>query len=114
MSYYVKLEVSWDGPGFDLFNKRACKLVFSRVEEYIRSEKAEAKSRETYGSIGYPAIEWLEEFRTAFAGKGGSIKGLDKNWVASLLRHVSKCFPTQGVRPRIKFFLVNRQRVCWY
>jgi hypothetical protein len=67
--------------------------VFSQVEGYIRSEKAEAKSREIYGGMGYPAVEWLEEFRKAFAGKGGDIKGLDKKWVASLLRHVSRCFP---------------------
>lgn len=93
MSYYVRLEVSWDGPGFDIFDKRACRAVFSQVEEYLRSEKAEAKSREIYGEMGYPALEWLEEFRKAFAGKGGDIKGLDKKWVASLLRHVSGRFP---------------------
>lgn len=83
MSYYVKFEVYWDGPGFDLFDKRACQRVFSRVEEYIRGEKAS----------DYPAIEWLEEFRKAFAGKGGDIKGLERAWAARLLRHVSGCFP---------------------
>src|SRR5262249_42339276 len=93
MSYYVRLEVYWDGPGFDLFDKRACQAVFSLAEEYIRSKKAEAKAREIYGEIGYPAVEWLEEFRKAFAGKGAAIKGLDKKWVAGLLRHVSGRLP---------------------
>jgi hypothetical protein len=93
MSYYVRFEVYWDGPGFDLFDKRACQKVFARVEEYIRSDKAEAEGREVYGEIGYPAVEWLEEFRKAFAGKGGDIKGLDKTWAASLLRYVSRGFP---------------------
>jgi hypothetical protein len=93
MSYYVKLQVYWDGPGYDLLDKKACQRVFSRVEEYIRGPQADAKSREIYGEIGYPATDWLGEFRSAFAGKGGNIKGLEKRWVASLLRYVSRCFP---------------------
>src|SRR5262245_44110593 len=93
MSYYVRLQVYWDGPAFDLFDKKACQKVFSRVEEYIRSEKAAAKGREVYGAFGYPAADWLDEFRSAFAGKGGDMKGLDKRWVAGLLRHVSASFP---------------------
>jgi hypothetical protein len=93
MSYYVRFEVYWDGPGFDISDKKACQAVFSQVEDYIRSEKAKAKGREIRGDVGYPAMDWLEEFRKAFAGKGAEIKGLDKEWIASLLRHISGQFP---------------------
>lgn len=92
MSYYVKLEIYWDGPGFDLFDKVACRKVFARAEGYIRDKTSDQ----------YPAADWMDEFRSAFAGKGGDIKGLEKNWASSLLRHVSKGFPgvifgTRGV-----------------
>ena len=91
MSYYVRFEVYWDGPGFDISDKKACQAVLSQVEDYIRSEKA--NGREISAEVGYPAMDWLEEFRKVFAGKGADIKGLDKKWVASLLRHVSGRFP---------------------
>jgi hypothetical protein len=100
MSDYVRFEVSWDGPGFDLFDKRACQRVLSRVEEYIRTDDAKAKARDDRGAGEYPALEWLEEFLKAFAGKGGEMKGLEKPWASGLLRYVSRSFPevTFGAR----------------
>lgn len=56
-----------------------------RVEEYIRSNQAKGSD--------YQAVEWREEFRKFFAGKGGDIKGLAKQCAAGRLRYVSRCSP---------------------
>jgi hypothetical protein len=86
VSYYVRLEIAWDdGEGFDATSKEARDRVFTHVEAYLRGQEAAGREGR---------LDWLEEFRDAFACKGDvSIKLLDQRWMADLLCHVSARLP---------------------
>jgi hypothetical protein len=86
VSYYVRLEIAWDdGEDFNPTLKKARDRVFSHVEAYLRREEAAGREGR---------LDWLEEFRNAFACRGDvSIKLLDQRWMADLLCHVSTQLP---------------------
>jgi hypothetical protein len=87
MGYYVRLEIGWDGAGDDPYSKAAQKKILANVEEYLRKEQAEGRDGR---------LDWLDEFRQAFAGGRADIKLLDQVWVANLLMYVSARFPVTG------------------
>jgi hypothetical protein len=87
MGYFVRLEIAWDGRGPDPFSKAGQKKVRAYLEEYLRREDAEGRDGR---------LDWLEEFRKAFAGGCADIKLLDQVWVANLLMYVSARFPVAG------------------
>ncbi|HEV3415431.1 MAG TPA: hypothetical protein VG056_01395, partial [Pirellulales bacterium] len=62
--------------------------VLARVEEYIKKEGP------------YVIENCIDDFRAAFVGRGGDIKGLDEEWSIGLITFVSAGFPGVPFRAR--------------
>jgi hypothetical protein len=88
MSYYVRFKVVWGRQGFGPRIKASRAAVLARVEEYLRTEGP------------FVVEHWMEEFRAAFVGRGGDIKGLDEEWSIGLVTSVSASFPGVHFRAR--------------